>query len=59
MHRIQVEPGESFLSFGQKIAEALKLADPSLLAMANDPNPAKAAPLSELADKTIQEANLK
>ncbi|EIE81923.1 hypothetical protein G6F46_005649 [Rhizopus delemar] len=59
MHRVQVDNGETFWTLAQKISELLKIEDPSTIAMGRDPNPATAASLSQLADKTIESANLK
>jgi nuclear protein localization family protein 4 len=59
MSRVQVEAGETFGQLAQKVAEILKVADPSTIAMGRDPNPATAASLSQLADKTIDAAGLK
>ncbi|KAI7896832.1 NPL4 family-domain-containing protein [Mucor mucedo] len=59
MNRVQVEAGETFGTLALKVAELLKVADPSTMAMGKDPNPATAAALSQLADKTIDSAGLK
>ncbi|KAI9268771.1 NPL4 family-domain-containing protein [Sporodiniella umbellata] len=59
MHRVQVEDNETFLNLANKISEILKIADASTIAMGRDPNPATAASLSQLADKTLSSANLK
>lgn len=59
MNRVQVEAGETFGTLAQKIADLLKVADPSTIAMGKEPNPATAAALSQLVDKTIDSAGLK
>ncbi|KAF1806301.1 NPL4 family-domain-containing protein [Mucor lusitanicus] len=59
MSRVQVEGDETFGHLAQKVAELLKIQDISTLAMGKDPNPSTAASISQLADKTIQEAGLK
>jgi nuclear protein localization family protein 4 len=59
MNRVQVETGETFGTLANKVAELLKVSDPSTIAMGKDPNPAAAASLSQLADKTIDSAGLK
>ncbi|GAN03833.1 endoplasmic reticulum and nuclear membrane proteinc Npl4 [Mucor ambiguus] len=59
MNRVQVEGDETFGDLAQKVAELLKIQDISTLAMGKDPNPSTAASISQLADKTIQEAGLK
>ncbi|KAI8992135.1 NPL4 family-domain-containing protein [Mycotypha africana] len=59
MNRVQVEPEENFGSLAQKVAEILKLSDPSILAMGKDPNPSTAAPINQLANQTLNAAGLK
>jgi nuclear protein localization family protein 4 len=59
MSRIQVEAGETFGTLAHKIADILKIQDPSTIVMGKEPNPATAASVSQLADKTIESANLK
>ncbi|CEG77512.1 hypothetical protein RMATCC62417_12251 [Rhizopus microsporus] len=59
MHRVQVDNDETFGTLAQKIAELLHINDPSIISMGKDPNPATAASLTQLADETIQSANLK
>lgn len=59
MNRVQVEGDETFGDLAQKVAEILKIQDISTVAMGKDPNPSTAAALSQLADKTINEAGLK
>ncbi|ORE03078.1 polyubiquitin-tagged protein recognition complex, Npl4 component [Rhizopus microsporus var. microsporus] len=59
MHRVQVDNDETFGTLAQKIAELLHINDPSTISMGKDPNPSTAASLTQLADKTIQSANLK
>ncbi|RCI01458.1 nuclear protein localization protein 4 [Rhizopus azygosporus] len=59
MHRVQVDNDETFGTLAQKIAELLHINDPSTISMGKDPNPATAASLTQLVDKTIQSANLK
>ncbi|CAO3663438.1 unnamed protein product [Rhizopus stolonifer] len=59
MHRVQVENDETFLILAQKVSELINIPDISTIAMGKDPNPATAASLSQLADKTLGSANLK
>ncbi|KAG1095778.1 hypothetical protein G6F42_018491 [Rhizopus arrhizus] len=59
MNRVQIEGDETFGNLAQKVAELLKIQDISTLAMGKDPNPSTAAAISQLADKTINEAGLK
>lgn len=59
MSRVQVEPGETFATLALKVAEILKIADASTIAMGKDPNPATAASLSQIGDKTIDSSDLK
>lgn len=59
MSRVQVEPGETFATLALKVAEMLKIADASTIAMGKDPNPATAASLSQIGDKTIDSSDLK
>lgn len=59
MSRIQVEAGETFGTLASKVADILKIQDPSLIAMGKEPNPATAASVSQLFDKTIESAGLK
>lgn len=59
MSRVQVEAGETFTTLALKIAEILKIADPSTIAMGKDPNPATAASLSQIGEKTIDSSDLK
>lgn len=59
MSRVQVEAGETFGQLALKVAEILKVIDPSTIAMGKDPNPATAASMAQLADKTIDVAGLK
>lgn len=59
MSRVQVEAGETFITLALKIAEILKIADASTIAMGKDPNPATAASLSQIGEKTIDSSDLK
>ena len=59
MNRVQIEGDETFGNLAQKVAELLKIQDISTLAMGKDPNPSTATAISQLADKTINEAGLK
>lgn len=59
MNRVQVEACETFETLALKVAELLKVADPTTIAMGKDPNPATAVSLSQLADKTIDSVGLK
>ncbi len=59
MSRVQVEAGETFATLAQKIAQIINIADPSTIGMGKDPNPATAASLFQIGDKTIDSADLK
>lgn len=59
MSRIQVEATETFASLAQKVANDLKITDASTIAMGKDPNPATAATMDQIGDKTIEAAGLK
>ncbi|KAI8098053.1 NPL4 family-domain-containing protein [Gilbertella persicaria] len=59
MNRVQVDAGETFGSLAFKVAELLKIQDPSTIAMGKEPNPANAASILQLADKAIESAGLR
>ncbi|RCH79735.1 nuclear protein localization protein 4, partial [Rhizopus stolonifer] len=54
-----VDAGETFGSLAFKVAELLKIQDPSTIAMGKEPNPANAASILQLADKAIESAGLR
>ncbi|KAF7725616.1 nuclear protein localization protein 4 [Apophysomyces ossiformis] len=59
MHRVTVEPDDTFASLGQKVMELLGISDLSSIAMGDQPNPSAATPVIQIADKTLGSANLK
>ncbi|KAI8393556.1 NPL4 family-domain-containing protein [Radiomyces spectabilis] len=59
MHRIQVEPQDTFASFAEKIAKVLNMTDVSTLAMSDQPNTSNATSIMQLANQSLASANLK
>ncbi|KAG0174507.1 nuclear protein localization protein 4 [Apophysomyces sp. BC1034] len=59
MNRVAVEPEETFASLAEKITVMLGIADPSTIALGDQPNPSAATSITQIADKTLASANLK
>ncbi|KAI9311699.1 NPL4 family-domain-containing protein [Dichotomocladium elegans] len=59
MHRIQIEPKDTFSQLAKKIAETLHISDANSIAVGDKPGAEAATPIVQMADKTIGTANLK